>query len=117
MWKRNMKSFPNEILNFFFRKNKDVSTYKHINDILYNEIWVVEEWVELFCNLWVLSVDLATSSDSYKCELKSVLAAIYSCSASYYLTSFFQNMFNKSETGLIKLQVGDVSLKSYAGYK
>ena len=55
----------------------------HINDLLY------------FCNLSVLSVDLATSSDSYKCELKSVLAAIYSCSASYYLTSFFQNMFNK----------------------
>ena len=25
----------------------------------------------------------------------SVLAAIYSCSSSHYLTSYFQNMFNK----------------------
>ena len=67
----------------------------HINELLYIEIWVVQEWVELFCNLHVLSVDLATSSDSYECELTSVLAAIYSCSSSYYLTSFFQNVFNK----------------------
>ena len=32
---------------------------------------------------------------TYKCELTSVLAAIYSCSSSHYLTSYFQNMFNK----------------------
>ena len=61
----------------------------HKNDLLYNEIWVVEGWVELFCNLEVLSVDLETSSDCYKCELKSVLAANYSCSSSHYLTSYF----------------------------
>ena len=23
----------------------------HINDALYNEMWEVKEWVELFCNL------------------------------------------------------------------
>ena len=40
-------------------------------------------------------VDLATSSEWYKCELTSVLAAIYSCSSSHYLTSYFQNMFSK----------------------
>ena len=24
---------------------------EHINDLLYNEMWVVEEWVELFCRI------------------------------------------------------------------
>ena len=46
-------------------------------------MWLVEEWVELFCYLYALSVTLATSSDSYKCELTPVLAAIYSCTSSY----------------------------------
>ena len=30
---------------------------------LYNGMRVIEEWVESFCNLWVLWVDLATSSE------------------------------------------------------
>ena len=33
-------------------------------------MWLVEEWVELLCNLSVLSADLATSSDCYKCCYK-----------------------------------------------
>ena len=32
---------------------------------------------------------------TYKCELMPVLVAIYSCFSSHYLTSYFQNMFNK----------------------
>ena len=52
-------------------------------------------------------IDLATSSDCYKCGLTSVLAAIYSWSSSYE---------NRSETGLIRLQVSDLSFKSYTGY-
>ena len=33
--------------------------------------------------------------DCHKYGITSVLAAIYSCSSSHYLTSYFQNMFNK----------------------
>ena len=39
------------------------------------------------CELFL--VDQATSSDCYKCELTSVLAAIDGCSSSHYLTSYF----------------------------
>ena len=69
--------------------------YIYIYIYIYNEMCVVEEWVELFCNLYVLSVDLATSSDCYKYELTSALATIYSCSSSHYLMLYSQNMFSK----------------------
>ena len=46
--------------------DEDDST-AHIKEVLNNEIWVVKEWFELFCNLSVLSVDPAASSDCYKC--------------------------------------------------
>ena len=46
----------------------------HINDVLYNKMWVVKEWVELFCNLQVLSVDPGTSSDCYKCENHNLIS-------------------------------------------
>ena len=69
----------------------------------------------------MLSVDLATSSDNYKCEITSVLVAISSCSSIYYLMSYFKKSLtsyeNRSETGLIRLQFRDVSFRSYTGYK
>ena len=64
---------------YIYMKTK---TLTHINELLYNEIWVVEEWVELFCNWQVLSVDLATSSGSYKCEITSILGV---CDVSSHL--------------------------------
>ena len=57
-----------------------------------------------------------------KCELTSVLAVIYSCFSNHCLTSYMfktclTSYENRSETGLIRLQVSDVSFKSYTGYK
>ena len=43
-------------------------------------------YIEFFCNLSVLSVDPATFSGCYKCELTSVLPTIYSCSSIHFLT-------------------------------
>ena len=69
--------------------------YVYISICVYNEMSVVKGSVELFCNLRLLLVNSATSSDCYKCELMSVLIALYSCNSSHYLTSCFQNMLNK----------------------
>ena len=59
--------------------------------------WLKNEWnpfITCTCQE-AFSVDPATSLDCYKCELTSVLAAFCSCSSSYCLMSYFQNMFNK----------------------
>ena len=53
--------------------------------------------------------------DKIAIELTSVLAAIYSCSSSHCLMPYFQNSLtsyeNRSETGLIRLQVTTSVLK------
>ena len=75
---------------------KDGSSHKRdimLKVMLHNEMRVVKEWVKLFCKVRVFSV--ATTSDCYKCELTSVLVAIYSCTSSHYLVPHFENMFNE----------------------
>ena len=90
-------------------KTKTIVHTQYIETILHN---VKCQWLNNESNYFVCFVDLATSSDCYKCELTSVLAAIYSCSSSHYLTSYFKtcltNYEKKSETGLIRLQVTSV---------
>ena len=65
---------------------------------------------------WILCAEaendekgIPNSRDKIAIELTSVLAAIYSCSSSHCLMPYFQNSLtsyeNRSETGLIRLQV------------
>ena len=77
--------------------------------------------IDLFCNLKVLSVDLATSSGRYKCELNQFwslfIVALQTIIWHHILKTCLANYENSSETGLISLQVTGVSFKSYTGYK
>ena len=43
--------------------NMKAKMIAHISEVLYDEMWGIKEWVELFCNLLVLSVDAETSPD------------------------------------------------------
>ena len=43
--------------------NMKAKMIAHISEVLYDEMWGVKEWVELFCNLLGLSVDAETFPD------------------------------------------------------
>ena len=86
-WLKNESSYfvTCKVLSSYFATCKVLSSYFVTCKVLSS----------YFVTCKVLSVDPATSSDCYKCEVTSVLAAIFSCSSSHYLTLYFQNMFNK----------------------
>ena len=73
-------------------ENKNVSTYK--KPVIYLSEWLKNESnyfvICKYFQLILLHLEAVT-----KCELTSVLSAIYSFSSSCYLTSYFQNMFKK----------------------
>ena len=50
-------------LSIYLSINQSINQSIYLPIYLYNGMWVIEEWVESFCNLWVLWVDLATSSE------------------------------------------------------
>ena len=75
-----------------------IYTYIYIHIYTYIYIYIMKcEWLKNESNYFVtckyFRLILQPLQDCYKCELTSVLAAIYSCSSSHYLTSYFQNMF------------------------
>ena len=64
-----------------------------------------------------LNVNVATSSDCYECELTSVLVVLQAFVWGHIFKTCLTSYGNRSGTGLIRLQISDVSFESYTGCK